>query len=81
MVYGRVVSHQLCQFHLLREYRRNIGKLGFGLAKELLNAESVTQARKLGRELTRGRASYWCEGDKAGISVSEKWIWRIQDNI
>ena len=32
MAYGGRSPHQLCQFHLLREYKRNIGKAGFSEA-------------------------------------------------
>ena len=32
LVYGGEVPHQLCAFHLLREYRRNIGVAGFAAA-------------------------------------------------
>ena len=34
LVYGREVLHQLCAFHLLREYRRNIGVAGCAAAAE-----------------------------------------------
>ena len=34
LVYGREALHQLCAFHLLREYRRNIGVAGFAAAVE-----------------------------------------------
>ena len=32
LVYGGEAPHQLCAFHLLREYRRNIGTAGFAAA-------------------------------------------------
>ena len=34
LVYGREALHQLCAFHLLREYRRNIGVAGCAAAVE-----------------------------------------------
>ena len=40
-VYGREAPHQLCVFHLLREYWRNIGETGFAAARRLLSAESL----------------------------------------
>ena len=36
MVYGREVPYQLCQFHLLREYRRNLGWEGWSEARRVL---------------------------------------------
>ena len=33
MVYGREVPHQLCHFHLLREYRRYLGGAGWSEAR------------------------------------------------
>ena len=39
-VYGRGVPHQLCHFHLLQEYRRNIGWEGWEEAKQLLSYRS-----------------------------------------
>ncbi len=53
----------MCQSPLLREYRRDIGGLGFAQAKALLGADSLSQARELAAELialTNGRAAYWC---------------------
>ncbi len=63
VVYGSKAPHQLCQFHLLREYRRNIGVRGWAEAKELLKASNLTQARSLAVriiDLTDGQALYWC---------------------
>ena len=34
LVYGREALHQLCAFHLLREYRRNIGVACYAAAAE-----------------------------------------------
>ena len=59
MVYGRGTPHQLRQFHLLREYKRNIGKVGFAEAKALLGSDDIEQAAEnAGRvvALTRGKA-------------------------
>ena len=62
MAYGRGTPHQLCQFHLLREYTRNIGIAGFAEAKALLGSDDIEQARgHAGRivALTRGKALRW----------------------
>ena len=34
-----------CVFHLLREYRRNIGEAGYAAARRLLNAGSLAEAK------------------------------------
>ena len=63
LVYGRQAPHQLCQFHLLREYRRNIGGTGWAAARRLLAAESVAEAQRWAQRvvaLTGGEARYWC---------------------
>ena len=54
LVYGGEAPHQLCAFHLLREYRRNIGVAGYAAARRLLDAGSLT-------EIAGDGASYWCE--------------------
>ena len=62
MAYGKGAPHQLCQFHPLREYKRNIGGAGFPEAKALLESDDADQARKhAGRivALTGGKAPYW----------------------
>ncbi len=54
----------MCQFHLLREYLRNIGDAGFSEALKLLRSESVAQARIHAERvvyLSGGEAGYWCE--------------------
>ena len=64
MTYGDGANHQLCQFHLLREYIRNIGEAGFGEALKLLRSESVAQARIHAAHavyLSGGEAGYWRE--------------------
>ena len=64
LVYGGDAAHRLCAFHLLREYRRNIGTSGFAAARLLLNADSMAEGREWARRimrLTAGAASYWCE--------------------
>ena len=33
----------LCAFHLLREYRRNIGTVGYAAARRLLNMGSLAE--------------------------------------
>ena len=64
MTYGNHTNHQLCQFHLLREYLRNIGDAGFSEALKLLRSESLAEARTHARHvvyLSEGEAEYWCE--------------------
>ena len=64
LVYGGDAPHQLCVFHLLREYRRNIGTAGFAAARLLLNADSLAEGREWARRIMRataGVAGYWCE--------------------
>ena len=64
LVYGGEAPHQLCAFHLLREYRRNIGTAGFAAARRLLDATSLAEGRKWARRIMRataGAAGYWCE--------------------
>ena len=64
MVYGSQAPHQLCQFHLLREYRRNLGWDGWREARQLLGSENSAAAMGWARRtmaLTEGRARYWCE--------------------
>ena len=63
MVYGREVPHQLCHFHLLREYRRNLGWDGWVEARRLLASASVAEAQRWARRvvaLSGGQAEYWC---------------------
>ena len=43
LVYGGDTPHQLCAFHPLREYRRNIGVAGFAAARRLLEAGSLAE--------------------------------------
>ena len=64
MTYGNRTNHQLCQFHLLREYLRNIGDSGFSEALKLLRSENVAEARIHAQHavcLSEGEAEYWCE--------------------
>ena len=64
MVYGSKAPHQLCHFHLLREYRRNLGWDGWREARQLLASESLAQAAGWARrivELTEGQGRYWSE--------------------
>lgn len=63
MAHDRNAPHQLCQFHLLRECKRNIDGLGFSEAKALLGADDMEQARDYARRimaLTDGKALHWC---------------------
>ena len=64
LVYGGEAPHQLCAFHLLREYRRNIGVAEFAAARLLLNADSMAEGRAWARWIIRataGAAHCWCE--------------------
>ena len=63
MVYGQQAPHQLCHFHLLREYRRNIGETGWREARRLLASSGLAEARGYAARvaaLTGGRGTYWC---------------------
>ncbi len=63
MVYGRQAPHQLCHFHLLREYRRNIGEKGWREARRLLASSGLAEARGYAARvaaLTGGQRTYWC---------------------
>ena len=54
----------MCQFHLPRECKRNIGGVGFSEAKALLGSDDMEQARDYaGRivALTGGNALHWCD--------------------
>ncbi len=73
-VYGRAAPHQLCIFHLLREYGRNIGKSGLAAARQLLLTDSAAAAQSYARqimELTEGAAAYWL--DKALLAGRQYW--------
>ena len=63
MIYGRQAPHQLCHFHLLQEYRRNIGWPGWEEAKKLLSSQSrqegVYYVKRIVAE-TGGRGAHWC---------------------
>ena len=48
MVYGREVPHQFCHFHLLREYRRNLGWDGWTEGRRLLAPASVIRRAAVG---------------------------------
>ena len=63
MVNGRQVPHQLCHFHLLREYRRNIGWAGWEEAKKLLSSQSRQEGVQYAQGIVAsagGRGAYWC---------------------
>ena len=63
MVYGRQAPRQLCHFHLLQEYRRNIGREGWEEAKKLLSSQSRREGADYVKrivEVTGGRGAYWC---------------------
>ena len=60
LVYGRQAPHQLCHFHLLQEYRRN---LGWEEAKKLLSCQSRREGADYVKRIvavTGGRGAYWC---------------------
>lgn len=62
-VYGSQAPHQLCHFHLLEEYRRNIGRAGWEEARALLGSRSLAEAERRVEAVLRasgGRAGYWC---------------------
>jgi hypothetical protein len=49
---------------LLREYRRNLGTVGWAEAKALLHSQDRDEAQQWTqqlRKLTGGRAGYWCD--------------------
>ena len=56
LVYGGDAPHQLCAFHLLREYRRNIGVVGFAAARRLLDAGSLAESQEWARRIMRATA-------------------------
>ncbi len=63
MVYGRLAPHQLCHFHPLKEYRRNIGLEGCEEAKKLLSSRSQQEGVEYAKGIvasTGGRGAYWC---------------------
>ena len=63
MVYGRQMSHQLCHFHLLREYRRNVGWEEWREAKALPNGASMAEADGHATQiisLTGSEGLHWC---------------------
>ena len=51
MAYDRDAPRQLCQFHLLRERKRNIGDVGFSEANALLGSDDMDQARDYTRRI------------------------------
>ena len=67
LVYGGEARRQLCAFHLLREYRRNIGVAGFAAAL-LLNAVSMAEGREW------ARADYAGHGWGGGLLVRESVV-------
>ena len=63
LVYGRQAPHQLCHFHLLQEYRSNLGWAGWEEAKKLLSCQSRREGAeyvKIIVAVTGGRGAYWC---------------------
>lgn len=82
LVYGSKAPHQLCHFHLLREYRRNLGWEGWREARQLLAAESRAAATGWARRimaLTEGRGGYWCEKALAqGLRHLQTGEWRFK---
>ena len=82
LVYGGEAPHQLCVFHLLREYRRNIGTAGFAAMRWLLDVGSLWRkvgngrgglcGRRLGRRVAGARKR--CPKDGA---IWRRGRWRI----
>ena len=64
LVYGGEAPHQLCAFHLLREYRRNIGTAGFAAARRLLLECGQSRGRS-----EMGAANYAGDGWGGGLLV------------
>ena len=63
MVYGLQAPHQLCHFHLLQEYRRNIGWEGWQEAKKRLSSQCRQEGVDYVKGImasTGGRGAYWC---------------------
>ena len=95
LVYGGEAPHQLRAFHLLREYRRNIGVAGFAAARRLLEAGSLAEGWEWTRRIMRatdGAARYWCEnqsvvqrtasfGDEAGGASDDIAIGAAQSGV
>lgn len=71
-VYGSESKHRSRRFHLLMEYKRNMGAAGFAEARALLDGGSKAQARDLAESIMSqagGRAAYWCaKALKKGLS-------------
>ena len=84
-VYGQEVPHQLCHFHLLREYRRNLGWDGWAEARRLLASESVAEGQQWARRvvaLTGGQARYWCrKALRQGLRHLETGTDGFQDHV
>ena len=60
LVYGREAPRQLWQFHLLREYRRNVGYQGFRAAKALLGSASRAEVEdRPRRQLSAAEVRHW----------------------
>ena len=63
MVYGRQAPRRLCHFHLLQEYRRNLGWEGWEEAKKLLSSRSRREGADCAKRIVEaagGRGAYWC---------------------
>ena len=63
LVYGRQAPRQLCYFHLLQEYRRNISWEEWEEAKKLLSSQSRREGADYVKRIvavTGGRGAYWC---------------------
>ena len=85
IAYGWGTPHQMCQFHLPRECKRNIGGVGLAEAKALLESDDMEQARgHAGRivALTRGKALYWrVKALRKGADASSDGQNEIPDDI
>ena len=63
MVYGRQAARQFSHFHLLQEYRRNIGWEGWEDAKKLLSSQDRREGADYAKrivESTGGQGAHWC---------------------
>ena len=71
-VYGSEAKQRSRRFHLIKEYKRNMGAAGFAEARALLDGGSLPQARELAESIMSqagGRAAYWCaKALKRGLS-------------
>ena len=80
-VYGGEAPHQLCAFHLLREYRRNIGTAGYAAAWLLLHAGSQAEGREWARRIMRATARAASFDDGASQAPDDAAIGAAQPGV